>query len=65
MILKAGLHYGDGRSKLAHFEEKKITPSLERFLPLCKHHLKVVLHYGDYRSKLVHLKKTMFKKALA
>jgi hypothetical protein len=42
-LLKAGLHYGDYRSKLLHFEEQKIffaflySPSLEQLSPQCKH----------------------------
>ncbi len=36
ILIKADLHYGDYRSKLVHFEAKKIclkSPSLEQFLP--------------------------------
>jgi len=39
-LLKAGLHYGDYRSKLVHFEEQKIFFMVKKDLALSDKHYK-------------------------
>ena len=52
-------HYIKNCTKLVPFKEHKIffavlnSPSLERLLPLCKHHSEDGLHYGNNCSRLV------------